>query len=58
MTSQILFSYLQKVARLANHGICFRNLVLYPTELPGPNDERDSSRIALASTQRDDSPFK
>ncbi len=34
-----------------------RNLVLYPTELPGLNDERDSSRIALANAQRDDSGF-
>ncbi len=35
-----------------------RNLVLYPTELPGLNDERDSSRTALANTQRDDSTRK
>ena len=34
-----------------------RNLVLYPTELPGLNDKRDSSRTALATTQRDDSGF-
>ncbi len=34
-----------------------RNLVLYPTELPGLSDERDSSGTALATTQRDDSGF-
>ena len=35
-----------------------RNLVLYPTELPGLGDEHDSSRVALASIQRVDSPLK
>ena len=35
-----------------------RNLVLYPTELPGLNDERDSSRTALANTQCDDSTHR